>query len=664
MKIRKFLTLASTLLLAGPGLAQGAEKRFRLDDIARIQDVGAPSISRDGQRVAYTLTTINTQTDAYVDDIWVVPYAGGAAKNLTATPDKSESAPQFSPDGRWISYLADGPDDSGTQLFLMRVDGSDKRQVGVLANGVNAYSWSPDGSRIVFTAFAGGAKPNAAGTPPPIEIDRFQFKEDWVGYLRKGERRQLHLLDVTSGKVVQLTSDNVDHWLPAWSPDGKWIAFVSKQKGDADRNMDSDVYIMKPEVGGETRRVSTSSGTDVDPYWASPPAWSPDGKRLVWLTSGESKWIYYAPWQLTVADIDSGAVREVARIDRNFYQPKWSADGKSLYSLIEQDRVTHLAKIDVASGAIQAMETGLSFSQSFDVSADDRLVVQTGTDDRPLELLALGATSKLLTSHNRWLDDYTLGKTEEFTFDSDGHRIGGLIVYPPHYDDKKKYPAIFRLHGGPVYQFSHEFMFDWQVYAAEGYIVVGINPRGSSGKGFDFSRAIYADWGNLDVKDILAGADHLSKKGIIDAARLGVGGWSYGGILTDYVIASDNRFKAAVSGAGAINMFASYGHDQYAREYELELGTPWRNFDTYRKLSYPLFKADSITTPTLFKCAEKDFNVPCLGAEQMYQALRSSGVPTNLVVYPGQNHGITVPSYMHHRVSGNLDWYDRFLKAD
>jgi dipeptidyl aminopeptidase/acylaminoacyl peptidase len=206
-------------------------------------------------------------------------------------------------------------------------------------------------------------------------------------------------------------------------------------------------------------------------------------------------------------------------------------------------------------------------------------------------------------------------------------------------------------------------MADWQAYAAQGYAVVAINPRGSSGRGFDFAKEIYADWGDKDTQDVLAGIDHVVEMGIADPERLGIGGWSYGSILTNAVIARDRRFKAAVSGAGASNMYAMFGHDQYIREYALELGTPWKQRELYDRASFPFLHAERIVTPTLFQCAEKDFNVPCLGAEQMYQALRSLNVPTQLVIYPGENHGLTVPSYVRDRLERNLAWYDTYLKS-
>jgi dipeptidyl aminopeptidase/acylaminoacyl peptidase len=189
-----------------------------------------------------------------------------------------------------------------------------------------------------------------------------------------------------------------------------------------------------------------------------------------------------------------------------------------------------------------------------------------------------------------------------------------------------------------------------------------MNPRGSSGRGEQFSLGIFADWGNKDVQDVVAGVDYAVSKGIADPDHLGVGGWSYGGILTNYVIASDTRFKAAISGAGSSNFLADFGTDMYIREYDAELGPPWKNPDTYIKLSYPFLHADRIVTPTLFMCGQKDFNVPLLNSEQMYQALRSLGIETQLIIYPGQYHGISKPSYLRDRLERYLGWYDKHLK--
>ena len=257
-----------------------------------------------------------------------------------------------------------------------------------------------------------------------------------------------------------------------------------------------------------------------------------------------------------------------------------------------------------------------------------------------------------------WLADRHIATTEEISVRSrDGTRISGFIVKPHDWKKGRKYPAILRIHGGPVAQYANAWMADWQVLAAAGYVVIAANPRGSSGRGQDFSTAIYADWGVKDSEDVLAAVDYAVKQGIADPKRLGIGGWSYGAILTNQVIARDARFKAATSGAGLSNAFAGYGTDMYIREYEAELGRPWENPEAYMNVSYPFFHAGKISTPTLFLCGERDFNVPLLNSEQMYQALKSRGVDTRLVIYPGQFHGFDVPSYIEDRMRRYLDWY-------
>ena len=257
-----------------------------------------------------------------------------------------------------------------------------------------------------------------------------------------------------------------------------------------------------------------------------------------------------------------------------------------------------------------------------------------------------------------------LGAVSETKFKSaDGTEIHGFLVTPPDYEQGKRYPTILRIHGGPVGQHENSFEEEWQWLAANGYVVVAANPRGSSGLGEGFQKAIYADWGHRDAEDVIAAVDDAIAKGIADPNRLGVGGWSYGGILTNYVIARDTRFRGATSGAGSSNFLASYGTDQYIREYEQELGPPWKSPDTWIKLSYPFLHADRIRTPTLFLCGEADFNVPLLNSEQMYQALRSLGVPTQLVIYPGQHHGIRKPTYLRDRFERYVAWYDKYVKA-
>jgi dipeptidyl aminopeptidase/acylaminoacyl peptidase len=282
------------------------------------------------------------------------------------------------------------------------------------------------------------------------------------------------------------------------------------------------------------------------------------------------------------------------------------------------------------------------------------------------EIYALesGKLRQLSHQNDEWIKDVLLGATEEFEATSkDGTRVHGLIVKPPSFQSTRKYPALLRIHGGPNGQDVNGFNFERELLAANGYVVVAVNYRGSNGRGSAYQKAIFADWGNKEVVDLLGAMDYVQTLGYVDPSRLGIGGWSYGGILTNYAIATDGRFKAAISGAGSSNQISMYGTDMYITQYEAELGPPWKNQDLWIKISYPFFHADRIRTPTLFMGGEKDFNVPLLGGEQMYQALRSLGVDTELVIYPNQFHGITIPSYKKDRLDRYVAWYDKYLKA-
>jgi dipeptidyl aminopeptidase/acylaminoacyl peptidase len=546
----------------------------------------------------------------------------------------------------------------------MPARGGEAHKFTDLPGGVSDFDFAPDSKRLALIAMDPESEPGATKPkhPAPIVIDRYQFKDDDAGYLG-ARHKHLYLYDLARSKAELLTPGAHDEQLPAWSPDGKHIAYVTKRGDDPDRNLNFDIWLIEPRVGANERQLTTFAGSDLDPYWESRPSWSPDSKRIAYLQGGEDRDIYYAPWQLAVIDVATGKSTLPAPIDRCFYKPRFSADGKSVVALIERNLVTNAARIELASGKVTTLDPGQRFDADFDVSRGGRVVVLGGTDTRPYGISAVEPKAlRRLADHNAFLDAKTLSPAEEIRFESmDGTEIEALLVKPPGFEPGKKYPAVLRLHGGPVYQFSHEFLPDFQALAGAGYVVIGPNPRGSSGRGFEFARAIRADWGHKDVEDVLAAVDHVASLGMIDTGRLGVGGRSYGGILTNYVIASDKRFKAAVSGAGSANALGMYGHDMYTREVELELGQPWSNREAYDRVSYAFLHADRIVTPTQFYCAEKDFNVPCQGSEQMYQALRSQNVPTQFVIYPGEHHAMAVPSYLRDRMERALGWYAKYL---
>ena len=298
---------------------------------------------------------------------------------------------------------------------------------------------------------------------------------------------------------------------------------------------------------------------------------------------------------------------------------------------------------------------------------DGNFAVIAAEANRINEIYALdGGNLRQLTHHNdKLLSELQLATTEDFTSKSkDGTEVHGLLVKPAGYKAGTKYPTILYIHGGPNGQDQHAFSFDREFFAANGYVVLAINYRGSSGRGNAYQKAIHANWGELESMDLIGAVDEAIKQGIADPNRLAIGGWSYGGISTDNVIARDQRFKAAVSGAGVALVMSLYGVDQYILQYDNELGQPWKaaNANNWLRSSYAFFNVDKIKTPTLFMGGEKDFNVPLQGGEQMYQALKSLGIDTQLVIYPGQFHDLTIPSYERDRLQRFVNWYNKYLQ--
>lgn len=662
--------LGGFMLLALSGLAFAAPSAVVPEDHYRLTDVSEPRFSPDGAAIVYTVTAPDRERDEKTSDLWIVPWKGGAPVPLTRTPEVSEYSPRYAPDGKSIVYLSDagekkdGEDekDDSAQLWWIPAVGGAGTRITAIPGGISDYDLSPDGKSAVVVAEVGKAVGSKAKTPPPVETERFYFKQDGRGYL-DDRTQQLFIVDLETGAARQLTSGARDHWKPAWSPDGKLIAYTAKDHGETDRTLNTEIYVLPPS-GGEPRKISPTANADNDPDWGAGVSWSPDSKRIVWLEGMEDKWLYYGTPHLAVADVATGAVTRPAKLDLWFYYPRFAPDG-SILAQIEGDRDTWLARVDAKSGKITYLTKGARFAYDYAVAKDGRIAILETTNEKPSELYALEKSgARQLTDHNPWLNDRTLGEVRDVSFRSGDAEIHGFYTLPPDYDPAKRYPLVADIHGGPVYQHSHEFDLDARALAAAGYVVLKVNPRGSSGRGFDFSRAIYADWGNLDADDISAGITNAIEIGIADPDRIGVGGWSYGGILTGYMIAHDKRIRAAVAGAGVSNILATWGVDMYQREYILELGTPWESFDTWKKLAYPFLEPERITAPTLFQCADADDNVPCVGAEQMYLTLKTRGVPTKLIVYPGENHGLTVPSYLAHRIRANIDWYDRWLKKD
>jgi dipeptidyl aminopeptidase/acylaminoacyl peptidase len=453
--------------------------------------------------------------------------------------------------------------------------------------------------------------------------------------------------------------------LPAFSPDGSRIAFVSNRDPDPDRTYNSDLWVVPAATGSQTpTRLTTFAGADNDPDYESYPAWSPDGRSIAYIQGGPVELFSYGTRHLAVVPASGGEPRVLtASLDRNVGNPIWSADGKTLRFIVEDDKAQWLGSVAASGGDVRRIAGGRPVFEALD-QAKGHTVALVEDPSHPPEVYAVegSALRRLSRQNDAWLADVQLAPVEDTTLRSkDGTEVHGFLLKPVNYAGGRV-PTILRLHGGPQSQFDYGFSMEWQLLAANGYAVVATNPRGGTGRGQDYARALYADWGGPAVPDVLAAVDDAVARGIADPNRLGVGGWSYGGMLTNYTIASDTRFKAATSGASISNIFAGYGTDQYIRDYEMELGKPWEHVDVWMRNSYPFFHVDKVVTPTLFLGGDKDFNVPLLNGEQMYQALKSRGVPTELIIYPDQYHGLKRPSFIRDHYQRYLDWYAKYLK--
>ena len=656
------IILTSFFLSTQPGITQ--THTLSVDDQFAIQAVSSPKISHDEKWVAYTVRTTNLELEKSETRLWMISTNGGDPIPMSSK-GYSVSNIEWSPSGQHLSFIATKNSDK-SQVWTLDLRGGEAQQITSVDQGVRSYIWSPDGAKILLTLQDEEEESEEEkSTADPWVINRLQIKRDGQGYLTSDRHNHLYVFDIETEELVQITSGRWDESQPSWSPDGTLIAFVSNRTQDPDANSNSDIWIVSSsntDKGQTLLQVTTYPGSD------SSPSWSPDGEWIAYVTDDtDPQFSSLSVNQLAVIPSRGGSRQLVhSGLDRNVRNPQFDSKGENILVSIEDSGERYLGKINAKTSDTKRISREEYSMSSFSIGPSGGTAVVLSNPHLPGEIFLIDRDDQRQLTHTNdvFLKTRELSEVTNIHFPSkDGTLIEGWVFTPPGYDPSLRYPTILRIHGGPNGMYGVNFNFEAQFLAANGYVVLLTNPRGSSGYGQDFSMALWQQWGVPDFEDVMGGVDYILDSGYSDPNRLGVGGWSYGGILTNYIITKSERFSAAITGASMGLLVANFGHDHYQLGNEREWGLPWETREIWENLS-PFNSIDKVRTPTLVMGGEKDWNVPIQNSEQIYQALRRMGVPTQLIVYPGQPHGLRIPSYQKDRLERYLQWYDKWLKSN
>ena len=638
-----FAVLTSTVLLANEPRLPAVEDR------ERIRAPGNPAISPSGDLIAFSED----------GTIYVVSADDSSPRALTSGAS-SAWAPRWSSNGEFLFFLSDRS--GANQIWKLPVSGfSEAIQVTFRDKGIPYGRLSPDESRLLL-AFSDNdiadATHDVDSPPPPFVITRRQFKRDaGAGYLTAADTRHLYVYEIETDELRQLTDGDFNHTSAAWSPDGESVAYISDEQPVPDEGYRTDVWLIS-SAGGDPVRLTDSNEQKYS------PAFSPDGQTIAFLTAGDG--VYSVP-HIAVIPANGGDPRILTTsLDRWIGAFEFSENGRWIYFSFDNAGSTHLARVRVSDGRIERIVEGDVLVSAFDVGPGSAVAVNLNQQNDMTDVyITNGRRLTKLTDLNRdYLDEFGVGEKRKVSFQSkDGTVTEAFLTYPPDYDNSRRWPAILNIHGGPVGQFAWGYSFPAQFFAANGYVVIEPNPRGSTGFGEAYIRAIYRTWGITDFDDVIAAVDYAIEAGIADPDRLAVTGFSYGGYMTNVIITGTDRFRAAASGAGHSLIEANFGHDIYQGWYMWELGAPWQHRERYNVLS-PFLRADQVTTPTLFLGGRIDWNVPILNAELMYQALQVRDVDTQLVVYPDSHHGGWPSAYEQDYLTRLVAWFDKHLAIE
>jgi dipeptidyl aminopeptidase/acylaminoacyl peptidase len=670
------------------------KRSINADDLYKFELISDIRLSPNGEFVVYAQQRVDRKNEKKYSNLWIVPVAGGQPRQFTFG-DQSDTHPRWAPDGSMIAFLSNRSDkEKPSQIYLLPFHGGEARPLTKIEGEIHGFTWSPDGKKLVCTVRKKDEEVLEREKDQQKKelgvvarhYDRLFYKLDGYGYLPK-ERTHLWVVSVRNGKAQQITDHPVfDEGDPAWSPDGKWLAFVSNRSDEPDLNPDKVGLFVIPSEGGEIREIKAPIGGK------TLPSYSPDGKWIAYFAQeAEAEW--YKNNGLWIVPADGSAPPRNLTEEYDLHveamtlndmgqpetmPPTWSRDSRTIYFPIVLHGSSILKSISVDGDNLRTVieektslgDGSITGGFSFD-KQQERLAYFYATLYDPGQVnfkdMLSGKVRELTKINRRLLSRIDLGKVETHWIEGpDGNDLQGWILKPPGFNPRKKYPSILEIHGGPLTQYGYFFFHEFYYLAAQGYVVHYCNPRGGRGYGEAHAAGNWQDWGNKDYADLMAWTDYVAKQPYIDTKNMGVTGGSYGGYMTVWIIGHTDRFKAAVTQRCVSNFISMWGSSDFNWVFQQELKNkpPFEDLQTYWDHS-PMKYIGNAKTPTMVIHSENDLRCPIEQGEQVYVGLKTLGIDTEFVRFPGEFHGLSRNGRTDRRIERLTqikNWFEKYLK--